>query len=180
MYPFVRMVKELVVHSRAESLPLEGIHVSRHICWPWDLDMWVELNNGRTLTLYDLGRIPLARRTGLIGALKDNGWGLTIAGSAVRYRRRVRAFDLIEMRSRAIGWDHRFLYLEQSMWKGEDCTSHAVYRSAVTSKAGIVPPAQVVAAMGHGPEAPELPGWVRAWIAAEDQRPWPPEMPPQA
>lgn len=176
MYPFVRMMKELVVYARAESLPLTGIHVSRHICWPWDLDMWVELNNGRTLTLYDLGRIPLAQRTGLIGALKANGWGLTIAGSAVRYRRRVRAFDLVEMRSRAIGWDKRFLYLEQSMWKGEHCTSHAVYRSAITSKSGIVPPDEVVAAMGLDAASPPLPGWVQTWIAAEDQRPWPPAM----
>ena len=176
MYPFVRMVKELVVHSRAGSLPLEGVHVSKHICWPWDLDLWKELNNGRALTLYDLGRIPLARRTGLYRALRANGWGLTIAGSAVRYRRRVRLFDKFEMRSRAVGWDARFLYLEQSMWRGGDCTSHAVYRSAITSAKGIVPPGQVVATMGHDPTPPELPAFVRAWIAAEDQRPWPPEM----
>ena len=85
------MVKELVVHSRAGSLPLDGTHVSRHICWPWDLDLWLELNNGRTLTLFDLGRMPLARRTGLEAALRAHGWGLTVAGVSVRYRRRIRA-----------------------------------------------------------------------------------------
>ncbi|HHS94510.1 MAG TPA: acyl-CoA thioesterase, partial [Rhodobacterales bacterium] len=105
MYPFIRMIKELAVHSRAESLPLGGTHVSHHICWPWDLDFWQELNNGRTLTLFDLGRIPLARRTGLIEAMRKQGWGLTVAGVSVRYRRRIRVFDRIEMRSRAIGWD---------------------------------------------------------------------------
>jgi len=176
MYPFVRMMKELVVHSRAGSLPLDGIHVSRHICWPWDLDLWRELNNGRTLTLFDLGRIPLARRTGLVRALRANGWGLTIAGSSVRYRKRIRLFERVEMRSRAVGFDHRFLYIEQSMWKGDTCTTHALYRSAVTSPGGIVPPEQVVAAMGHDPAPQPLPGWIAAWVAAEDARPWPPEM----
>jgi acyl-CoA thioesterase FadM len=176
MYPFVRMAKELFVHRKAGPLGFGETHVSRHICWPWDLDMWMELNNGRTLTLYDLGRIPLGQRTGLVDALRGRGWGLTIAGSAIRYRRRVRMFDVVEMRSRAVGWDARFIYLEQSMWRADECTSHAIYRAAVTSPNGIVPPDEVVAAMGLGLAPPGLPAWVEAWIAAENQRPWPPEM----
>lgn len=176
MYPFVRMIKELVVHSRAESLPPDGTHVSFHICWPWDLDLWMELNNGRTLTLFDLGRIPMARRSGLEAALRANGWGLTVAGAAVRYRRRIRLFDRVEMRSRTIGHDDRFLYVEQSMWKRGTCTTHALLRIAVTSPEGIVPPARIVAAIGQDPIPGPLPDWVRAWIAAEAERPWPPQM----
>lgn len=176
MYPFVRMIKEMVVHSRAGSLPLDGTHVSRHICWPWDLDMWMELNNGRTLSLYDLGRIPLARRTGLIRALAANRWGLTMAGATVRYRKRVRMFDRIEMRSRAVGFDDKFMYLEQSMWTGEDCTSHILYRAAVTDRNGIVVPARVLEALGKSGTVMTPPEWVQAWIAADATRPWPPAM----
>lgn len=177
MYPFIRMAKELVVHSRASSLPLQGVHVSQHICWPWDLDLWLELNNGRTLTLFDLGRIPLGRRTGLVAAIRANGWGLTVAGISVRYRKRIRLFDRIEMRSRAIGWDDRFFYLEQSMWKNGEATTHGLYRTAITSREGIVPPPKVAQAMGHDPQSPPLPDWVQHWITAEAERPWPPEMP---
>ncbi len=175
MYPFLRMVKELLVNRKAEPLPLTGTHISHHICWPWDLDIWMELNNGRTLTIFDLGRIPLAHRTGLIGALRENGWGLTMAGASVRYRRRIRMFDRVTMRSRAVCWDDKFLYLEQSMWRKDgQCANHIVYRSAVTSKTGIVPPAQVVAAMGSSAESPPAPDWIATWIEAEAQRPWPP------
>ena len=176
MYPIVRMMKELAVHARAESLPVHGTHVSRHICWPWDLDLWLELNNGRTLTLFDLGRLPLARRIGLSSALRRNRWGITVAGASVRYRARVRLFDRIEMRSRGVGHDDRFLYVEQTIWRGETCTTQALFRTAVTSKSGIVPTAEVLGAMGADPVSPELPGWVSAWIAAEDTRPWPPEL----
>lgn len=176
MYPFVRMFKELVVHSRAESLPLDGTHVSRHICWPWDLDFWMELNNGRTLTLFDLGRIPLGHRTGLVSALRGKGWGLTVAGASVRYRRRIRVFDRFEMRSRAVGHDDRFLYIEQSMWRRGECTTHALLRTAVTSREGIVPPKTVIAELGRDPMPGDLPDWVRAWVAADAERPWPPEM----
>lgn len=174
MYPFVRMLKEGFRARRAAPLGLTETHVSHHICWPWDLDVWAELNNGRTLTLYDLGRIPMAVRTGLIGLLARNRWGITVAGNSVRYRRRVRAFDRIEMRSRVLGWDARFFYMEQSMWRKGDCASHMLLRSAVTSSSGIVAPSEVLAAMGQPSQSPDLPAWVKAWIAADAERPWPP------
>jgi len=175
MYPFARMMKELWISRRQPRLGILDTHVSHHVCWPWDLDMWVELNNGRTLTLYDLGRIPLAVRTGLGTVIRQRRWGITVAGSTVRYRRRVRLFHRVEMLSRCIGWDGRFLYMEQSMWRGGECTSHLLLRSAVTSARGIVPPAEVLAALGQSMESPALPGWVKAWTAADAERPWPPE-----
>ena len=178
MYPFLRMAKELWLNRNAPALPITGAHVSRHICWPWDLDPWRELNNGRTLTLYDLGRLPLGQRIGLHKVLAANGWGMTVAGNTTRYRRRVRMFDRLTMVSRALGWDARFLYMEQSMWKHGECTSHMLIRSAVTSTDGIVAPARVLAAMGQPTDSPPLPAWVQAWIAAEVMRPWPPHAAP--
>lgn len=175
MYPFVRFFKEIFIHRNAPALDAKDTHVSHHICWPWDLDFWMELNNGRTLTLYDLGRIPLASRAGLIDALRKNRWGLTMAGASVRYRRRVRAFDKIEMRSRVLGADDRFMYLEQSMWVKGEATSSILYRSAVTDKKGIVPITKVLAELGLSETPMDLPEWVNAWIKAEAQRPWPPE-----
>ncbi|MDF1873961.1 acyl-CoA thioesterase [Vannielia sp.] len=179
MYPFIRFAKELYVHRNDPDLPLDGVHHSTHRCWPWDLDFWWELNNGRTLTLYDLGRIPLAKRVGLLDVLRRERWGLTIAGSAVRYRRRIRAFQKFEMQSRAIGFDKKFLYLDQSMWRNGECLGQAVYRSAVTNAKGIVPPESLLAALGAEPPQMDLPDWVKAWIAAEDARPWPPQNHPK-
>ncbi|MFK7940377.1 MAG: acyl-CoA thioesterase [Roseovarius sp.] len=175
MYPVVRMLWQLFKHRKSESLPLTGTHVSKHICMPWDIDLWMELNNGRTLTLYDLGRIPLARRTGLVALLGKNRWGLTMAGVSVRYRQRIRAFETIEMRSRAVCWDDKFIYLEQSMWKKNGaCANHALYRAAITGKRGIVPPAEAMKQLGQSIDTPVMPRWIAAWIAADTQRPWPP------
>lgn len=175
MYPFLRLAKEALKFRNAPDLPITGTHVSHHICWPWDLDPWVELNNGRTLTLYDLGRIPLVMRTGFIRVLKQHGWGITVAGNTTRYRRRVTMFQRFEMRSRCIGWDQRFFYMEQSMWRDGECLNHMLLRSAAIRAGGMVPTREVAAAMGAG-DSPALPDWVQAWIAADAQRPWPPQM----
>lgn len=175
MFPFVRLIKNVLVARRQPSLGLTDMHVSQHVVWPWDLDAFVELNNGRALTLYDLGRIGMGTRVGLIGILKRERWGLTMAGSSVRYRRRLRAFERFEMRSRAVCWDDKFTYIEQSMWKADgDCASHVLYRSAVTDKNGIVAPERVLSAMGADTKSPPMPDWIKAWTEAEAHRPWPP------
>lgn len=176
MYPAIRMVYQTIIARRAAPLPPLGTHVSHHVCWPWDLDFWLELNNGRALTLFDLGRIPLAIRTGLVTILRRERWGLTVAGSVVRYRRRVRIFDRIEMKSRVIGWDARFVYLEQAMFVRGTATSQAILRTAVTDANGIVPTDRITAALGLPADSPALPDWVQDWIAAENARPWPPEL----
>ena len=178
MYPLLRLVKETVLARKARPLAPFEAHVSHHICWPWDIDPWMELNNGRTLTLFDLGRIPFAVRTGMAQAVRAQGWGITAAGNSVRYRRRVRAFQRVTMVTRALGWDHRFFYIEQSMWRGGECCNHMLLRSAVTSAEGIVAPDRVAKAMGHDGPSPDLPDWVRAWIEADARRPWPPQAPP--
>ncbi|GAA6180877.1 acyl-CoA thioesterase [Shimia sp. NS0008-38b] len=175
MYPVMRMIKEMIKYRNAPSLPVTGTHISEHRCWPSDIDLWMELNNGRTLTLFDLGRIPLANRIGLVSVLRKEKWSLTMAGASVRYRRRIRTFEKIEMRSRAVFWDDKFVYLEQSMWKlNGECANHALYRSAITDKNGIVSPARVMKAMDLEIPSPQAPEWVNAWIEAETERPWPP------
>ena len=175
MYPFLRLIKEVFKFRKAPQLGFGDVHVSHHMCMPWDLDPWVELNNGRTLTLYDLGRIPLAARSGLLNVLKKRRWGMTMAGACVRYRRRIRMFERIEMRSRALCWDDRFIYIEQSMWKTNgECAGHIVYRGAFVGHEGIVSPERIWSALGETADRPDIPEWVATWIAAEDMRPWPP------
>ena len=176
MFPFIRLIKDVFLASRQPPLKtLTDVHVSQHICWPQDLDIFLELNNGRALTLYDLGRIAMAQRAGLVAVLKRKRWGLTMAGSHVRFRRRIRGFERFEVRSRAVCWDDKFIYIEQSMWKRNgECTSHVLYRSAVTDKNGIVIPARVLSAMGQDSPSPVMPKWIAHWTRAESARPWPP------
>jgi len=176
MYPLVRFAHELARHRGVPRLDLTEEHRADHICWPWDVDPWRELNNGRVLTLYDLGRVVLFIRLGFLPVLRCRGWAGTIAGVSIRYRRRVRAFDRYELRSRMIGWDDRFFYAEQSMWRHGDCASHGLLRMAITSADGLVAAPEAARALGAPSESPALPGWVRAWAAAEAERPWPPML----
>jgi len=137
--------------------------------------MFMEMNNGRILTIMELGRFGLAQRVGLIKALKDNNWGLTVAGTSVRYRKRIKPFAKFEMRSKAACWDERFIYITQSIWLGEECACHALFRTGVVSNHRLVPTAQALAATGHDLPSPKPESWIQNWIDAEATRPWPPD-----
>lgn len=176
MYPIVRVIKEVLKARKMAPLGALDAHVSYHRCWPQDIDQYLEMNNGRVLTILDIGRTGLAQRVGLIGALTANRWGMTMAGNSVRYRKRIRPFVKLRAVSRCVGWDARFFYLEHALWIGQDCAAHALFRSAITDKNGIVSPDKVFASVGHDGVSPDLPAWVQAWIDADSIRPWPPEV----
>ena len=176
MFPFFRLFKDMIAGRRMPKFEhMTDTHVSHHRCMPWDLDLFMELNNGRALTLFDLGRMVLAQRSGLVDILMANNWSMTMAGSSVRYRQRIRWMEKFEVRSRMVCWDDKFIYIEQSMWKQNGtCANHVLYRAAVTDKDGLVRPPRLAEAMNVPNISPEMPTWIAAWCQAEAQRPWPP------
>lgn len=175
MYPYFRLATEFLRFRKAPKLTITDTHVTTLRILPGDIDPWKELNNGRTLTLYDLGRLPFGARTGFGRVLKARNWGLTVAGSVMRYRKRLTLFKQVELRTRLVGTDARFIYIEQSMWLPDGtCANAGVIRSAVIANRKMVPMEQVVAAL-DSPNLPELPEWAAQLFAAESSRPWPPE-----
>jgi acyl-CoA thioesterase FadM len=176
MYPFVRLALVIRAARRKPPIPYDGAAELAITCWPWDLDMFAELNNGRVLTLYDLGRFDHGFRSGLAQALRGRGWGWAVGGASVRYRRRVRAFDRIALRTRPIGRDARWFYVHQAMMVRGEAASAALFRLCATDANGIVPTDRVVEALGASDWRPDLPDWAAKWVAAEDAREWPPRI----
>ena len=176
MYPYARFASLVLKERRQAPLGVYDTNVLPMTCWPDDIDGFLEMNNGRILTLYDLGRFGLAMRIGLWKVLQEQGWGLVVAGSTVRYRSRITTFQRYELRTRFLGWDNRFFYLEQAMWRGETCCNHALLRTGVTAKGRLAPVDDVADAMGITEGSRPLPDWAQAWAEADATRPWPPEF----
>jgi len=156
--------------------PLD-MHVSQHRCRLVDCDVFGEMNNGRILTLYEMGRFQAAVRMGLWAKLKKHRWGLTVAGTSIRYRKRITPFEKYETRTRIATWDDRFVYIEQGMFKKNgECASNVLLRTAIVSKGRAVPTDELIGALNITDLRPEPAQWVTNWIEAEATRIWPPEL----
>ncbi len=178
MYPYIRAAYAMV---KARSLPPMGLydtHVSQHRAWPWDTDVFGELNNGRILTLFELGRWQSTVRLGLIRPFLRGGLSLAVAGVSVRYRKRVPIFQRYRMQTRMLGYGERFFYVDQTIWQADTCMNQMLLRAAIRDKSGTVPPKVFLENMAMGTDQPGLPDWVKAWMTADDGRPWPPEIGP--
>lgn len=175
MYPFFRLITTSIKSMRSTKLDVFDVSETTFRARPWDVDLFMEVNNGRLLTLYDLGRFDLAIRIGLTAILRKNKWGLVVAGSSTRYRRRVRMFDKITVRTQVVGLDEKWVYIAQSIWVKGQPTSSVLLRTGVTAKGRVIPVDQVAAAFGPGEWKTEMPLWVQAWIDADAGREWPPQ-----
>lgn len=174
MYPLLRL-GHLIATTRNDPEMKFGDTVERKMtCYPWDCDVFFEMNNGRVFTLYDLGRFDYGARIGLMKVLKKQGWGLVVGGSTIRYRKRIGPMQRFTMTTKLITRDERWFYFLQGMWRGEECCSSALMRTAVTEKGRIVETSRVAEIFDAHDWKPEPPEWVARWIEADAQRDWPP------
>jgi len=175
VYPILRLAWH-ILHSRIQGpLDLEATGELRSHVGLVDIDVYSELNNGRTLTLLDLGRICFLQRIGLIAALRREGWSFAVGGGSVRFRRRIPFGSRIAIRSRLLGHDGRWLYFQHVILRRGRPSFSALIRGGVTSKEGLVPVPTVMDKLGRPGWNRTLPAWVQAWIDADRGLPWPPE-----
>ena len=178
MYPYLRYTRSIVhaVIANKKGQSLDLVQTSEVIvrCSLTDLDPMLEMNNGRVLTVYDIGRTDFIIRTGLGRLLLKKRWGMVVAGSTIQYRRRIRFLDKVTIKTHIVGIDKRWIYLEHSMWvKGKPCSS-MLLRTGVTEGGKVIETTRVLKSLGK--EDWELPptGYVAEWIASDADRPWPP------
>jgi acyl-CoA thioesterase FadM len=163
MYPLFRLIKVSAAGVAGKSLgPLDTSRI-RFMVWPNDIDTNWHMNNGRYLTLMDLGRWDLALRTGLVRAAVKNHWRPLAGGVAIRFRRPLPPFRPYEMTTRVLCWDHKWFYSEQCFRQDGRAKARALVRLLFKGRGGNVPPSEVVGALGHTGDSPELPAEVLRW-----------------
>ena len=127
---------------------------------PQDIDPFMELNNGRYVTLLDLCRYGYGTRVNINAFLKKQKWSLTITGTYNEYRYRLRLFQRFKLKTKIIGYDENWFYFFQKIERNGKTHMASVVKYAFTSKNGIVKPKEVVEAMGEPYDPTQLPSWV--------------------
>ena len=162
MYPYLRLTRVLFQSKFKPKLEFhsEEFDTIKLSVWPQDIDPFLELNNGRYVTLLDLGRFAYGARVDIKDFLKKNQWSLTITGTYNEYRYRLRLFQKFELKTKIIGYDTDWFYFFQKLERNGKTHMASVVKFALTSKKGIVKPKEVIEAMGEEFDPNQLPNWV--------------------
>lgn len=134
---------------------------------PADLDIYGHMNNGRFLTLMDLGRIDLILRSPLGGVIRGRRWNPLVGSVLMRYRRPLKTGDAFVLRTRILCWDEKWFYLEQRFEKAGELAAAGYVKGLFFGPEGSVPAPHVLENAGHREPSPPMPEKIRLWIEAE-------------
>lgn len=161
---FVRVMLLGLLSRRRGALDESVLHFR---VWPNDIDLNFHLNDGRYLSLMGLGRADLLVRSGILRKALKRKWSPVVAGAMIRYRREVRTFARLSLRSRVIGWDEKWLYIEHAVESGGKRCAVAYVRGVLRSRSGAVPTKDLLELAGVDQPSPALPDIVANWPAIE-------------
>lgn len=154
--------------------PLDVSRLRMHVL-PNDLDCNMHMNNGRYLTLMDLGRLDLIFRSGLYKAARAGHWIPILNTAGIRFRLELPCFQAYDLETRILGWDEAWFTIEQRfiLRGGEKhgaVAAIALVRGAFFNRDAreLVPVASVKEAIGYSGDSPDLPDYAVKWLAAQD------------
>ncbi|HYC59533.1 MAG TPA: thioesterase family protein [Thermoanaerobaculia bacterium] len=172
MLLLIRFIATMIkARFRSRIGPLDE-SVVRFTALPHDCDLNFHLNAGRFVSFMDIARLELIGRTRLIGPMLRRGWRPVMGGAVVRFRREVKPFERFDIRSRVIGWDEKWIYVEHVVEKNGTFCAIGHMRTVIRAKDrnGNVPPSEVLAVLKQDIASPDLPEFVARWRDAEDAR----------
>ncbi len=133
---------------------------------PTDIDLLRHMNNGRYLSLFDLGRWDLLTRSGLVEAMTKQGWYAVVAAETITFRRSLELGQRFDLETRMIGHDDRAVYLEHRALVRGEIYARAIIRARILRRTGgTVPHDELFAAVGRPEGLPDIESWVHDWAA---------------
>lgn len=134
---------------------------------PTDLDVLRHMNNGRYLSLFDLGRWDLLVRTGIWDAMRRRGWYAVVSSETITFRKSLRGWQRFDLESRIVGHDERAIYMEHRAVVAGEIYARAIVRARLLKRSGgTLGHDELFAALGRPDDVPDIEPWVHDWAAA--------------
>ncbi|MFV0433932.1 MAG: thioesterase family protein, partial [Leucobacter sp.] len=142
-------------------LPASAVGRVRLTVLPTDIDLLGHMNNGRYLSLFDLGRWDLLVRTGLMRTMRERGWYAVVSSATVTFRKSLNLWHRFDVESRFIGHDDKALYVEhRATVQGEIFARVIVRARMLRREGGTLGHDELFAAIGVPEGLPDVEPWV--------------------
>ena len=173
---WLRLLAYFLTVRRRPALVLPGnASVLQFRVWPHDLDLALHMNNGRYLTLMDLGRLDILIRSGLWRVILQHRWTPIASGIQIRFSRELRVLDRFRLETRLLAWDDTRVVMEQvfviaSGAREGQVAARALFKGGIYDRAArsFVPVARMMQETGVTAASPAQSPEVAAFLAADD------------
>lgn len=158
----------------ALSLPADTSRLGFRV-WPLDLDTSFHMNNGRYLTLMDLGRVDIMVGSGLWRAVLKHGWTPIASTITIRFRREIKLFQRFRIETRLLAWDRASVIMEQTFVldggpRDGQIAAQALFKGGLydRSQKKFIEISRLMAEIGVTAESPPLSPEIKAFLAADE------------
>lgn len=161
----IRVLLATLVHTRLDVMDVSVVNFR---VWLNDLDFNGHMNNGRYLTIMDLGRLDLIFRAGMSKQILTGKWAPIVASSKIRFRRSLHPFQRYQLHTRLLCWDDKWFIVEQRFMVEERAVAIGYIKGLFRDRQGQnVSPQDVLLSVGHVGVSPPYPESVLLWLQAE-------------
>lgn len=144
--------------------------------WPHDLDISIHMNNGRYLTLMDLGRLDFMVRSGLWREVLRHRWTPIASAVTIRFQRELRTFQKFRLETRLLCWDAALVVMEQTFVihggaRDGQAAARALFKGGLYDRKEkkFVEISRLMALLGVSEVSPPSTPEVAAFLHADDQ-----------
>jgi acyl-CoA thioesterase FadM len=145
--------------------PIGPLHESvlRLRVWPGDLDLNFHMNNGRYLSIMDLGRLDLLARMGVAVPAMRRRWIPLVGTATIRFLRPLDPFEAYELHSQILCWDEKWFYIEQRFERRGITAAVGFVKGLLRGPDGNIRPHEVLGLAGSAVGSPPMPEWIAHW-----------------
>jgi acyl-CoA thioesterase FadM len=134
---------------------------------PTDLDLNLHMNNGRYLSLMDLGRLDLLIRTDLAKALVGQRWQPLVGAANLRYKLSLLPFQRYTLHTKVIGWDEKWFYIEQRFKRNRRTIAVGLVKCLFRGNRRNIRPEECLRLIHVNIDPPDMPEHVLKWLSME-------------
>ena len=170
-YPFIRLFKAYVGSKFSEKVKIEDETALIFRAGIFDIDPYLEINNGRYQTLADIGRFNHGFRTGFFKTAKKNKIYFTVAGASLKYRFKISFWEKFTMTTKIVFIDEKWTYyLHNFIVKGQT-RSTILVRTGVLKSGKLLRSKEVSRYFNVNMPDLSLPEWIADWIKSDENNP---------
>lgn len=128
-----------------------------------DIDFNLHVNNSRYMVFMERGRWDHSVQTNTWDVMVKQKLNSIIAGIEIGYIREIRFGKTFNLETRCIGWDNKYVYLEQRFVRDEKIYAYGLVKAVYFQRGKLITPASAMAVLGVEQASEPLPQHLEIW-----------------